>query len=359
MKRSTKIVWGSIAGVVGLGVAAFWFKSDLVRNSGDSLETVLANADSASDTPQAPSAERDWVIKTVRDTTGRTLEVEGAFDAYLLPLPGLLMGRASLSNAEGFGDAPFATIEGMEVRVGSMSPFDKTVVIERAALTGLRLNLARNAAGEINWATDASPEAPASPAAPADPEAPAAPAAQNNGWSTSVTAVEITDAVITWQDAMTGRAWKLTAFELLATEIQPDADFPMAFSFAFERDATAVAIESAMRASTTEDGLLLDDLSFSFSEVDPGDLRSLFSAAVVTGSPEIVAQASASGSLEFTGAGTYNDVTRALEFRGDVRLDDGAVVPVTIGGTVEAPGIALGPKSSASAGIGEPQPTSL
>lgn len=353
MKRRTKIVWWSVVGIVGLGVTAFWFKSDLVRRSGDTLESVLADADVASGAPQVPSVERDWVIKTVRDATGRTLEVEGAFDAWLLPLPGVLIGRASLSNAEGFGAAPFATMEGMEVRVGSMSPFDKRLVIERSAIAGLRLNLARNAAGAVNWATVTSPQAnpaapagpttSASPADPATPANPTAPADDNDGWSTSVEAIEITDAAVHWQDAVTGGSWKLSDFELLASEIQPDADFPLDVSFAFERDATAVSIESAMRASTAGDRLRLDELSFSFSEVDPGDLRSLFSSAVVTGSPDLLARAGASDSLEFTGSGIFDGATRVLDFSGDVRLDDGAVVPVTIGGTIEAPGIALGP----------------
>jgi hypothetical protein len=342
MKRRTKIIWGSVVGVIGLGVTAFWFNSDLVRQSGDTLETVLANADSASGAPPAPSMERDWIVKTVRDATGRTIEFEGAFDAWLLPLPGLLVGRASLSNAEGFGDTPFATIEGMEVRVGSMSPFDKRIVIERSALAGLRLNLERNAAGEVNWDTGPSPQPAAGAAAPAAPPAPTAAADGNDGWSTSVEAVEITDAVVNWQDAMTGGSWKLSAFNLRASEIQPDADFPIAVSFAFERDATAVAIESAMRASAMGDRLRLDALSFSFSDVDPGDLRSLFSTAVVTGSPEVVARAGASRSLEFTGAGNFDDTTRVLEFSGNVRLADGGIVPVTIGGTIEVPGIVLG-----------------
>ena len=341
MKRRTKIVWGSIVGAIALAVAIFWQKSDLVRESGADLESVLADAGADGETgiSAAPSAERDWVVRTVEDATGRKFKIEGAFDAYLLPLPGLLMGRASLSNAEGFGDAPFATIEGIEVRVGSMSPFDKRVVIERAALAGLRLNLARNAAGAINWAGVTSPEAPGSPAA----AEPTVPANENDGWSTSVEAIEITDAVISWQDAMTGRYWKLSAFDLLAREIQPDADFPMTISFGFERDATAVAIESAMRATAMQDLLRLDEFSFAVSDVDPGDLRSLFGAAVVTGRPELVAQAGASGSLEFTGSGTYDGVTRVLEFSGDVQLADGAVVPVTISGPLEAPGIALGP----------------
>ena len=359
MKRLTKIIWGSIVGVVALGITAFWFTSNLVRRSDDTLETVLANADSAPSVPQAPSAERDWVIKTVREATGRTLTIEGAFDAWLLPLPGLLIGRASLSNAEGFGDAPFAEVEGMEFRVGSMSPFDKRVVIERSALAGLQLNLERNAAGAVNWAAVADPQATASPAAPAGSAAPTPPPGENNDWSTSVEAIEITDAVVNWQDATTGSSWKLSAFELLASDIQPGADFPMAVSFAFERDATVFAIDSAMRASTTQDRLRLDDISFNFTDVDPGDLRSLFGSAVVTGSPELVARAGASGTLEFSGMGTFDDSTQQLDVRGEVRLADGTVVPVTIGGTLAAPAVALGPEAPAAAAVGESQPTSI
>lgn len=344
MRRRAKIIWGSIVGAIALAVTAFWFTSDLVRRSDDNLETMLANADSAPGALPAPSAERDWVIKLVRDATGRTLEIEGAFDAYVLPLPGVLIGRASLSNADGFGDAPFATIEGMEVRVGSMSPFDKRVVIERSALAGLKLNLERNAAGEVNWATATSAQATAASGAPTEqPMAPSASTDQNDGWSTSVEAIEITDAAVSWHDAMTGSSWRLSDVELLASEIQPDADFPMTISFAFERDAAAFAVDSAMRAFTTEDRLRLDDLSVNFTGVDPGDLRSLFGSAVVTGSPELVARAGASSTLAFSGMGTFDDSTQQLEFSGEVRLADGAVVPATIGGTLAAPDIMLGP----------------
>jgi len=353
MKRRTKIIWGSIVGAIALAVTVFWFTSDLVHRSDATLESVLANAGQDPIVPQVPSAERDWVVRTVEEATGRRFEIHGAFDAYMLPLPGLLIGRASLSNAAGFGDAPFAEIEGLEVRVGSMSPFKQRIVIERAALAGLRLNLERNAAGVTNWADTSGPQGAASPAAPGDPAAPVAPVEEDDGWSTSVEAIEITDAEISWRDAVTGRYWKLSAFELLASEIVLGQGFPMSVSFAVERDAAAFAIESAMLASTTEDHLRLDELSLSFTDVDPGDLRSLFSSAVVTGGPELVARAGASRTLEFSGMGTFDDTTQELEFSGEVRLADGAVVPVTIGGTFEAPGVNLGSEARLPAGRGD------
>lgn len=338
-----------------------------MRHSDATLETVIANArqstgapgdPSAPGAPSAPSAEKDWVVRSIRDATGRTFEIEGEFDAWLLPLPGMLLGRASLSNAEGFGDMPFAVIDGMEVRVGSLSPFERRVVVERAALAGLKLNLARNAAGQDNWsdmertpvaatpaeAGDAGRTANAGEPANAGSQAnPVPPAAGTSDWTTSVETIEITDAEVNWNDAVTGRYWKLTTFQLLASGLDPGAEFPLAFSFAFERDATAVSLDSEMQATPTETGLLLRDLSFDFADIDAGDLSSLFASAVVTGDPELRARAAASRSLEFDGSGSFDGVTGKLDFSGDVRLADGTVLPVTIGGTFAAPGVGLGP----------------
>jgi hypothetical protein len=367
MRRRTKIIWGSIVGAAALAVGVFWSRSDLVRRSDATLETVLANARQSTGAPgdpvapgarSAPSAEQVWVVKSIRDATGRRFDIEGEFDAWLLPLPGMLVGRASLSNAEGFGDTPFAVIDGMEVRVGSLSPFERRVVVERAALAGLRLNLARNAAGQDNWSDMERTPVAATPTAsadaggaanagePADASSqanPTTPSAGSSDWTTSVQAIEITDAEINWNDAATGRYWRLSTFELLASGLDPGAEFPLAFSFAFERDAMAIAIDSEMRATTTDTGLSLRDLSFDFDDIDAGDLSSLFASAVVTGDPELRARAVASRSLEFEGSGSFDGVTGKLDFSGDVRLADGTVLPVTIGGTFAAPGIWLGP----------------
>ena len=98
-----------------------------------------------------PNDYKDQITAAVDDATGRTLTLEGDLELHVFPRIGILLGAAELSNAAGFGSEPFARIEGAELRLGLLPLLTRHIEIDSASLTGLRLNLARNASGTTNW----------------------------------------------------------------------------------------------------------------------------------------------------------------------------------------------------------------
>jgi hypothetical protein len=351
MKRSTKLIGAGVFAAL-LAVVVVALRGGVIRKSGGNLESVLASDETPSGgeskppAPTAPSVQRDWIVKAVRDATGRTLDIEGEFEAYLLPLPGLLLGKASLSNEDGFGDSPFATIAAMELRVGSMSPFARTVTVERAALAGFRLRLARAADGVSNWSDFADDRAPAD----------GTEAERDDGtWRGTVDALEIIDAEVSMQDALTGREWQIRAFELRASSIRPGESFPLRVSFDFESAESTISIAAEMRLVPHPSHLEIGNVDLLVHGVEPGDLVGLLEFLQLTRDPEVLERVNVSTSIRMTGAGTVDSSTTAVHFSGGLQLAGGSVaersppgdppvgpiLPLTIGGTLDRPIFAI------------------
>jgi len=204
-----------------------------------------------------PNDYKDQITAAVDDATGRTLTLEGDLELHVFPRIGILLGAAELSNAAGFGNAPFARIEGAELRLGLLPLLTRHIEIDSASLTGLRLNLARNASGTTNW--DDLARAGDNAAAAATP----APASEGSGdINISVDSIAIADAEVTWADAQSGQDWRLSNFNLQASGFDPGRAFPLAIGFELTGGDMKVTVDSSMRAavSLAEKTYRLDDL---------------------------------------------------------------------------------------------------
>jgi AsmA protein len=195
-----------------------------------------------------PNDYKDRITAAVDDATGRTLTLEGDLSLNLFPRLSIGLGAAEFSNAEGFGDAPFARFESAELRVGILPLLSRRLEIDRASLSGLRLNLARDAQGRTNW-DDLSGGA----SADADADDPAADEGQSAGGAgdldISVGAVEIVDAEVTWQDASADQDWTLSNFNFAARGFDPGRAFPLEIGFDLAGNEVSVSVETEMRAS--------------------------------------------------------------------------------------------------------------
>src|SRR5690606_16957704 len=58
-----------------------------------------------------PNDYKVQIAAAVANATGRELTLEGALELRLFPTLSISLGPAQLSNAEGFGEQPFAEIE--------------------------------------------------------------------------------------------------------------------------------------------------------------------------------------------------------------------------------------------------------
>jgi AsmA protein len=203
-----------------------------------------------------PNDYKTEITEAVAEATGRTLTLEGDLELELFPRVRIAVGSAALSNAPGFGDAPFARIEGARLQLAILPLLFGSVAIGEASLDGLRLNLARNAAGTNNW-QDLGGGASA-PAA----EAPAAEATETAGIDLGVDTLRITDAEVGWSDASTGSEWLLTGFNFEASDFGLGESFPLSMAFNLAGAAVEVAVEAQMQATLAlaENSYRLDDL---------------------------------------------------------------------------------------------------
>lgn len=223
-----------------------------------------------------PNDYKDQITAAVDEATGRSLRLEGDLELNLFPRLGIAMGGAEFGNAEGFGDQPFARFDSAELRIGLFPLLARRIEIDRAMLSGLRLNLARNAAGETNWSDlgrDRAGDGPVSVdvdvevggGVDVDVEIDRSQFdfSEDSDLDISVDAVEIIDAEVTWQDAVAGQDWALSDFNLTASDFDSGRAFPLDISFQLNGAEVAVSVDSEMQAliDINENRYRLDDLS--------------------------------------------------------------------------------------------------
>jgi AsmA protein len=192
-----------------------------------------------------PNDYKEEINAAVVDATGRQLTLDGDLELDVFPTLRIAVGPASLSNAPGFGDAPFARIDGAELQVALLPLLSQRLEIRRASLTGLELNLARDARGRNNWQDIGSTNGGNAPAAAAPASGASAPAQLD----LAVTSIEISNARVSWRDAAAGNNWVLDDFTLEASNFGTSGAFPLRMGFTLSGEQVTVAVDSSMQAT--------------------------------------------------------------------------------------------------------------
>jgi AsmA protein len=191
-----------------------------------------------------PNSFRDDIASAVKENTGRDLTIEGDLQLSVFPWLGLKMGRASLSNAEGFGDEPFASIDSAQVKVQLMPLLEKKVEMDTVVLSGLHINLARDEQGRGNWedlATAGEPE-----------EKPDRQEREKKGQPLAALAiggVRIEDARLVWDDRMAGTRYELDKLNLETGVLLPGR--PVDVELGFDLHASEPELDASLALSTT------------------------------------------------------------------------------------------------------------
>jgi len=145
-----------------------------------------------------PNDYKGKIIEVVKDKTGRELRIEGKLGWSFFPWIGIETGRLELGNAPGFGKDPFARIDGAGAKVKLLPLLRKHVIVDTVFLDGLKLNLAKNAAGKTNWDDLTKPSAAEKAAEKTIPEKEA------GIGGISIHKIDIRKADITWNDQASG-----------------------------------------------------------------------------------------------------------------------------------------------------------
>src|SRR5579859_4907174 len=98
-----------------------------------------------------PNRFKDDISAAVKERTGRELVIQGDIKLSIFPWLGLQIGPMELSNAAGFGGAPFAAINETDVHVHFWPLLHRSVEVGAVKLDGLTLDLELDANGHNNW----------------------------------------------------------------------------------------------------------------------------------------------------------------------------------------------------------------
>ena len=199
-----------------------------------------------------PNAYKTTIAELVRDKTGRTLTFGGDLSLSVFPWLGVRTGALSLSNAPGFGSAPFAAVQEADVRAKLLPLLTGEIEVGTVVVRGLALNLARNEQGKGNWEDLAGAKPSPSEAAAQMREENLGGAAPKPGSgplpALAVGGVRIEKAAITWDDRAAGQKVALKDLDLTTGEITPGK--PVDISFATALESSAPKLAGAIRLKT-------------------------------------------------------------------------------------------------------------
>ncbi len=153
-----------------------------------------------------PNDYKDKITTAVHEATGRQLTIEGDIKLSIYPWLGLSLGATQLSNAKGFGDTPFASVENVDIKVKLLPLFQQRLEMQKIRLHGLRANLAKNKEGRSNWddltASTAIDKQPATktPKAPAESKTTEPTQAIEALGALAIDGLELENAHLEWND---------------------------------------------------------------------------------------------------------------------------------------------------------------
>ncbi len=145
------------------------------------------------------------VIAAVKNNTGRDLTLTGDIKISLFPWTGISTGKMTLSNAIGFQEKTFASLEESAIKINLFPLFLNKIEIDQVIIKGLTLNLEKNSQGINNWddltRSNVTNVKPLSPIANNNK-----PEATNNGLTLlAINGVAIENAVINWKNQRSGK----------------------------------------------------------------------------------------------------------------------------------------------------------
>lgn len=207
-----------------------------------------------------PNDYKEQIVATVKDKTGRTLRIEDKLGWSFFPWIGIETGRLTLGNAPGFGPEPFARVDAAGAKVALLPLLRKRIVVDTVLLDGLKLHLARNAAGKTNWDDLLRP---------AEAEPPDAGARAALGLF--VNKIDVRRADIVWDDQASGARYAVRNLDLKTGRIAggEPVDVRLAFDLETGRPPvrTRVELTSALRADLDAQTLEAPDLALTVGEL--------------------------------------------------------------------------------------------
>ena len=203
---------------------------------------------------------KQQIISLVNKQTGRELAIDGDLKLAVYPDIALKMGKTSLSNAKGFTDSAFATIDGAQVSVELLPLLKKTIKVDEVRLNGLNLNLHRKANGSNNWDDLAGK----SDKKQKDSNKPPAKVVEEMLNNLSIAGINLKDAHIHWRDDQSAQDITLSPLNLKTGTFKPGKALPVDLSLTMQQKDPATTINAKVRTAVT---LSKDNTHFSLADL--------------------------------------------------------------------------------------------
>jgi AsmA protein len=203
-----------------------------------------------------PNDFREDISTAVKNQTGRDLTIEGDITLDIFPWLAVEVGRSSLGDSPGFGDAPMASFEKASFSVRLLPAIlRQEIVVGAADIEALQLHLKIDNHGKSNW-SDLIPEETAS-----DPVE-----SNSSTGSLDINSIEIINAMIRYTNDEAGETIVLDGLNLNVGRLQDDGS-PVPLEVELGFDVQPAGLRGSMSLDTVlafnvETGLLTFDELF-------------------------------------------------------------------------------------------------
>ncbi len=193
---------------------------------------------------------RNTIEEQAAKHTGRELTIAGDLSPSFFPWAGISFGQVSLANADGFGGDVFANVDSADVKVELLPLLKREINVKSVELHGMNLNLERNADGATNWDDLTQRE---SSTTTEDDQGTTTEVEGNSPTiaALAVGGVNISDANVSWVDAMAGTDVKLNDFALTTGAIELDAPFDLSSTFALSSNSMGLQADVSTNAEVS------------------------------------------------------------------------------------------------------------
>ncbi len=214
-----------------------------------------------------PNDYKGDIAKAVREQTGRELTISEPLKLSVFPWLGIDAGGVSLSNAPGFGEAPFASLGALELRVKLLPLFSGKLQVDTVVVQDLTLNLARDARGATNWEGLSGKDK-------GKVDAKQEKAGERRDLALDVQGVEVRNARLVWDDRQAKSRYELKDLNLTTGAFAAGSTSPVTLAFALDGGEQGVKVSVDLEGTLTvrEDllGYAVPDLALQIKAAGAG-----------------------------------------------------------------------------------------
>ncbi|WP_272700400.1 AsmA family protein [Desulfovibrio sp. Fe33] len=170
-----------------------------------------------------PNNYKERISQAVLKETGRALTFEGDISLTFFPGLGVALGGLSLSNAEGFGPEPMASVSSARVTVRILPLFMGKIRFGQLVLDRPVLNLGRDEQGRANWDDLVGRK-----------QADSGRGGGKDTFDLDVAGVSITGGGLTWDDRKAGTWFVLRGMDVTTGRVSRGGLFPVKVNVGFD-----------------------------------------------------------------------------------------------------------------------------